>query len=118
MTNSGREVINLRTGKWQIFVNGDEGELNISSVDPKGIVKGTVFGSEIKGGGYNATSGQIFFSRVRPEEILPAWTEVYYGYTSSVGKHTVDNPSMFIAGFYFTIPPREKRSYGWYATIT
>jgi hypothetical protein len=76
-------------------------------------------GSEISLGGYNSASGQIFFSRIRPERIDPPWTELYYGQTSSTGTsgHTVDTPSsIFMAGSYFTIPAREERSYGWYAT--
>jgi hypothetical protein len=114
LTNGGQEIINLPRGKWKIFVNGDEGDLNIDSVD-KGFLKGTVFGSEIHGG-YNDVSGNIFFSRLRPEDIFPPWTEVYYGHTSAAAKHTVDKPSVFMAGFYFTYPPREKRPHGWYAT--
>jgi hypothetical protein len=84
LTNSGQEIISLPTGKWKIFVNGDEGELNIDSVD-LGFLKGTVFGSEIHGG-YNDISGHIFFSRLRPEDIFPPWTEVYYGHTSAAPK--------------------------------
>jgi hypothetical protein len=109
-------MINLPAGKWQVFVNRKEGELNINSVDPNGIVKGKVFGSEISLGGYNSASGQIFFSRIRPEHISPPWTEVYYGHTSTDSRHTIDTPSIFMAGSYFTIPPREERPFGWYAT--
>jgi hypothetical protein len=118
MDQRARNIINLPAGKWQIFVNGEEGELNINSVDPNGIVKGKVFGSKISLGAYNSASGQIFFSRIRPEKIFPPWTELYYGHTSTdSSRHTVDTPSsIFMAGSYFTIPPREERSYGWYAT--
>lgn len=116
MGERARDITSLPAGKWQIFVNGEAGELNINSVAPNGIVKGTVFGSEINGGGYNSASGQIFFSRIRPEEIFPPWTELYYGHTSADSRRTVDAPSIFMAGSYFTIPPREERSHGWYAT--
>jgi len=55
-------TIMLPTGKWSIYGNEEQGELNINSVDKDGKWTGTAFGDKINGS-FNATSGEVL-SRV------------------------------------------------------
>lgn len=113
MQSQNLETINIPTGKWNIFGNHEEGELDITSVDSNGTLKGTVFGNPIQGF-YHAASGQIHFSRT----IGIDQSQVYDGYISII-RTNVDAPDYLLAGSYvtFTSGFRSRPKLGWYATI-
>lgn len=109
---TGQKEEQLPTGKWQIFGNMEKGELDITSVDGPGNVKGTALGDQISGA-FHAASGEIHFSRKMGIDRF----QTYSGHLSivSIG---VDAPQYLLAGSYFSFPFPKKPRYGWYATIT
>jgi nitrogen regulatory protein PII len=100
--------ITLPTGKWSIYGNEEQGELNINSVDKNGKWTGTAFGDKVNGS-FNATSGEVRFSR--------AWkmdtSQVYTGNLSIV------RPDEYLlGGAYYQIEANVVYSeqFGWCAT--
>jgi hypothetical protein len=110
---NNQDIVNIPTGKWKIFGNMEEGELDISSIDSNGNLKGTAFGSPIQGF-YHAASGQIHFSRVMGVD----QSQVYDGQISII-KINVDVADYLLAGSYviFTSGFRGRPKLGWYATL-
>lgn len=105
--------IALPTGKWKIYGNQEQGELDISSVDNQGKLTGSAFGDKITGL-FNESSGEIHFARQLSPNLLDA--QVYDGHISLVEKG-VDRPEFLLAGSYITIPFGLRAQHGWYATI-
>ncbi|MER5175041.1 MAG: hypothetical protein ABJB76_02945 [Candidatus Nitrosocosmicus sp.] len=88
----------IPTGKWHIFGNLEEGDLDITSVDSTGKIQGTAFGDPINGI-YHAASGQIHFSRKMGSSIDRF--QVYNGHISII-RINVDTPDYLLAGSYVT----------------
>lgn len=105
--------INLPKGKWQIYGNREEGELDIQ-VDSQGKVTGTAFGSKVQNGSFTYPSGEInFLANVG----VDTWQH-YTGYISII-RSGVDTSDFLLAGWYaFVVVGKEMSRYGWYATIT
>ncbi len=107
-------IIHLPTGEWKIFGNLEQGDLDITSADNQGRIKGTVFGDEMIGV-FHASSGEIRFERKMNPSILKF--QAYEGHISIISTN-VDEPLYLLAGSYITIPFGLTPQYGWYATIT
>lgn len=98
------------TGKWSIYGNKEQGELDINSVDGNGNWTGTAFGDKINGY-FNTTSGQISFSRVWRD---PAETsQLYTGNLS-----TLKTDVYLLGGSYYLVEDKivYSEQFGWYAT--
>ncbi len=108
--------IRLPTGKWRIFGNEEEGELDITSVDNQGQLTGTAFGTKITGL-YNTSSGEIHFERQIKSGLLD-W-QTFTGYISLAKKgHNQGAGDYLLAGSYCNVPFGLGRFFGWYATTT
>lgn len=103
-------TITLPTGKWSIYGNEEQGELNINSVDKDGKWTGTAFGDKINGS-FNVTSGEIRFSRVWRDAVDSS--QLYTGNLS-----TVKPDEYLLGGSYYQIEDKEVYSeqFGWCAT--
>ena len=54
--------IDLAKGRWKIYGNREEGELDIISIDTQGGgLTGTAFGEKISNGSFSVSSGEITF---------------------------------------------------------
>jgi hypothetical protein len=106
--------IQLVKGKWRIYGNEEEGELDISGIDSNGNVTGTAFGDKISNGSFSVSSGEItFIARMK----LDTW-QLYTGYISKI-RTKLDISDYLLAGSYANIVVgKEMSRYGWYATIT
>jgi nitrogen regulatory protein PII len=103
-------TIMLPTGKWSIYGNEEQGELNINSVDKDGKWTGTAFGDKLNGS-FNATSGEIRFSRVWKDAVDSS--QLYTGNLS-----TVKPDEYLLAGSYYQIEDKivYSEQFGWCAT--
>ena len=103
-------TITLPTGKWSIYGNEEQGELNIISVDSVGKWTGTAFGDKINGS-FNATSGEVRFSRV-----WRAAVDISQLYTGNLS--TLKPGEYLLGGSYYQIESNVVYSeqYGWCAT--
>ena len=111
MQEQNQTTINIPIGKWNIFGNLEEGDLDISSVDSNGNLNGTAFGSPIKGF-YHADLGQIHFSRVMGIDRF----QTFDGYISII-RINVDAPDYLLAGSYVTYTSglQSRPKLAWYA---
>ena len=112
MAQSNQKEDFLPTGKWEIFGNMEQGELNIQSVDSQGNIKGTALGDAISGA-FHAASGEIHFSRRMGIDRF----QTYSGHISIISIN-VDAPRYLLAGSYISFPFPKRPRFGWYATIT
>ena len=103
-------TITLPTGKWSIYGNKEQGDLNIDTVDGDGKWTGTAFGDKINGS-FNATSGEIRFSRVWRDAVDTS--QLYAGNLS-----TLTPDDYLLGGSYYQIEAKQVYSeqFGWYAT--
>ena len=102
-------TISLPTGKWSIYGNKEQGELKIISVEGGGKWTGTAFGDKINGS-FNATSGEIRFSRIWRKAVN--MSQLYTGNLS-----TLEPDEYLLGGSYYQIEANEVYSeqFGWYA---
>ena len=100
--------INLPKGKWNIYGNREEGELDITSIDNQGGgLTGTAFGEKISNGSFSVSSGEITFIG-----------QLFTGYISII-RSGIDTLDYLLAGSYANVVVGKEMSwYGWYATIT
>ena len=103
-------TITLPTGKWSIYGNKEQGDLNIDTVDGDGKWTGKVFGDKINGS-FNSTSGEIRFSRVWRDAV-----DTSQLYTGNLSTLTPDD--YLLGGSYYQIEAKQVYSeqFGWYAT--
>jgi nitrogen regulatory protein PII len=107
--SSNAMTIALPTGKWSIYGDKEEGELNIISVDTDGKWTGTAFGDNAHGS-FDATSGKIRFSRTWRKAVNAS--HLYTGNLS-----TIKPEHYLLGGSYSQTEDKEKYSeqFGWYA---
>lgn len=105
--------INLPKGKWKIYGNKEEDELDVN-IDNQGNVTGTAFGTKLQNGSFTYSSGEItFLAKVT----VDTWQH-YTGYISIV-RSGVDTQDFLLAGWYANVVVgKEFSRYGWYATKT
>jgi hypothetical protein len=106
--------IQLLKGKWKIYGNEEERELDINGIDSQGNATGTAFGDKINNGSLVFSSGEItFITRMK----LDTW-QLYTGLISKI-RTRVDISDYLLAGSYANVViGKEMSRYGWYATIT
>lgn len=110
--------ITLPKGKWKIYGNSEEGELDITGIDNQGNVTGMVFGDKINNGSFSVSSGEItFIGKMK----MDAW-QLYTGYISIIRAKLWEGANIFdylLAGSYVNVVVgKEMSRNGWYATIT
>ena len=106
--------IQLVKGKWKIYGNEEEGELDIGDVDSHGTVTGTAFGDKISNSSFSVSSGEITFTTKMK---LDTW-QLYTGYISKI-RTKVDISDYLLSGSYANVVVgKEMSRFGWYATIT
>lgn len=96
----------LPSGKWKMYGNEEQGELDIFSVDALGNLEGTVFGDRISGR-FHTPSGTLYFLRLlstppplASSDVLASDQyvfQVYNGHVSIVAQN-VDYPQYLLAG--------------------
>jgi hypothetical protein len=121
-------VYTLPVGKWQIYVNGFSGILNVSSVDKMGKVQGTMYGvmnnSSITllctvvhpckiDGSFDGRTGRLAFTSTPTIETFVPTHQNYTGYLSK--KVELDIKFYTLIGVGRSYSPDPGPLFGWYA---
>jgi hypothetical protein len=116
-------AVDLPTEEWEIHENGYIGVLRIDSVDPQGVVTGTLEAAPDRPhnitGLYNDISGHLTFYRIiNPQD--PASIQTYFGVVFRDGSQFADTPDR-MAGYFTGLPPgggnKDQNVWGWYAIL-
>jgi len=122
-----QSVYTLPVGKWQIYVNGFNGILNISSVDQMGKVQGTMYGVNSNSsiillctvvhpckidGSFDGKTGRLDFTSPTIETFVPTHQN-YMGYLSK--KVDLDIKFYTLIGVGRSYSPDPRPLFGWYA---
>ncbi len=109
----------LKTGDWEVHVNGGRGTLRIRRVDELGRVSGSVLGQPITGW-WSERARRLVFSQ-NGEKADPSDDRAYEGYAWDEPGGSAAPRIYHLAGSYETFGggggAKDRQTFGWFATL-